>query len=180
MKKTAIVYARVSTSRQADDGLPVASQVEQCRSRAEALGSVVVHEFLDEGISGRTSRRPGFISALDYCSDHRVDFFICWSSSRFARNHIDAAINKRLLDKMGTKLVFVSQDFGETDESWLVESIVAIMDEQYSRSIAKDTRRSMIKNAADGFWNGGHVPDRSTMRTERLCVELPEGMLRVA
>jgi site-specific DNA recombinase len=154
----AVIYARVSTARQADDGLPVESQLAQCRAKAQALGAKVLEVFRDDGISGRTSKRPGFQAALDYCDDHRVDYFVCWSSSRFARNHIDAALNKRILEKSGAKLVFVSQDFGESDEAWMIESIVAIMDEQYSRSIAKDTRRSMAKNAEDGFWNGGNSP----------------------
>lgn len=154
----AVIYARVSTSRQADDGLPVESQIDQCRAKALALGASVLEVFRDDGISGRTSQRPAFLAAMDYCELNRVDYFVCWSSSRFARNHIDAALNKRVLEKSGTKLLFVSQDFGESDEAWMIESIVAIMDEQYSRSIAKDTRRSMAKNAADGFWNGGNVP----------------------
>ncbi len=157
-QKTAVVYARVSTVRQADDGLPVESQISQCREKAQALDSVVLEVFRDDGISGRTSKRPGFQAAIDYCEDRPVDFFVCWSSSRFARNHIDAALNRRIIEKTGAKLVFVSQDFGESDESWMIESIVAIMDEQYSRSIAKDTRRSMSKNAEDGYWNGGYVP----------------------
>lgn len=157
-EKTAVVYARVSTARQAEDGLPVESQIEQCRAKAAALGAHVREVFRDDGISGRTSNRPGFQAALDYCEEQRIDYFVCWSSSRFARNHIDAALNKRLLDRIGARLVFVSQDFGESDEAWMIESIVAIMDEQYSRSIAKDTRRSMAKNAKDGFWNGGNVP----------------------
>lgn len=157
-QKTAIIYARVSTARQAEDGLPVESQIGQCQSKAAALEAVVLEVFRDDGISGRTSKRPGFQAALDYCEDRPVDFFICWSSSRFARNHIDAALNRKIIEKTGAKLVFVSQDFGESDESWMIESIVAIMDEQYSRSIAKDTRRSMAKNAEDGFWNGGYAP----------------------
>lgn len=157
-EKSAVVYARVSTARQADDGLPVESQLEQCRAKAAALGARVLEVFRDDGISGRTTNRPAFQAALDYCDEQRIDYFVCWSSSRFARNHIDAALNKRLLEKSGVRLVFVSQDFGESDEAWMIESIVAIMDEQYSRSIAKDTRRSMAKNAVDGFWNGGNVP----------------------
>lgn len=56
------------------------------------------------------------------------------------------------------KLAYASQDFGESDDSWLTEAITEIIDEQYSRTVAKDTRRSMIKNAREGFWNGGHIP----------------------
>lgn len=34
----AVVYARVSTARQADDGLPVESQLGQCHAKALSLG----------------------------------------------------------------------------------------------------------------------------------------------
>lgn len=157
-EKTAIIYARVSTARQADDGLPVESQIEQCRVKAEALGARVLKVFRDDGISGRTSRRPAFQEAIDYCERQGVALFVCWSTSRFARNRLDAALHKRLLEKIGTRLVYASQDFGEGDDGWLAEAIIEVMDEQYSRNIAKDTRRSMAKNAVDGFWNGGHLP----------------------
>ena len=154
----AVIYARVSTARQADDGLPVASQIERCRDKAAALGAEVVKVFRDDGISGRTTQRPAFQEALDFCDRGGVDYFVCWSTSRFARNRLDAALNKRLLVKMGVKLAYASQDFGESDDAWLTEAITEIIDEQYSRTIAKDTRRSMAKNAQDGFFNGGLVP----------------------
>lgn len=158
MDKTAIIYARVSTARQAADGLPVASQIEQCRAKATALGARVLQVFRDDGKTGRTIKRKGLMDAFDFCEARSVDYFICWSTSRFARNRIDAAMNKRLLDKMGVRLAYASQDFGEGDDGWLSEAITEVIDEQYSRQIAKDTRRSMAKNAADGFWNGGHAP----------------------
>ena len=43
-KSRAVIYARVSSARQAEDGLPVQSQVEQCRAKAAALGAVEVRE----------------------------------------------------------------------------------------------------------------------------------------
>lgn len=158
MDKTAIIYARVSTARQAKDGLPVESQIEQCRAKAATLGAKVLHVFRDDGKSGRSIKRTGITAAFDFCETRPVDYFICWSTSRFARNRLDAAINKRLLDKMGVRLAYASQDFGDGDDGWLSEAITEVIDEQYSRQIAKDTRRSMAKNAADGFWNGGHAP----------------------
>ena len=75
----AVIYARVSTSRQADDGVPVESQIDQCRAKALALGASVLEVFRDDGISGRTSQRPAFLAAMDYCELNRVDYFVCWS-----------------------------------------------------------------------------------------------------
>lgn len=157
---TAVIYTRVSSVRQAEDGLPIASQLEQCRKKAAALGARIVREFADEGISGRTAEhRPEFMKAINYCQEFEVAYFIVWNSARFARNKIEAPLFKRQLRAKGTKLAYVSNDIDpHTDEGWLSESVMEMMDEFYSRSVSKDTKRSMLKNAADGFFNGGRVP----------------------
>ncbi|MCB5187414.1 recombinase family protein [Methylobacillus caricis] len=158
-KITAIVYGRVSTTRQAEDGLPVESQVEQGIKKAQSMDAELLKVFTDEGISGRTSKRPAFQQAIAFCALHKVTYFIVWSTSRFARNKLDAAAYKLELKRHGTKVIYASNDIdSETDEGWFSESIFEIVDEHYSRVISKDTRRSMMKNAADGFFNGGRVP----------------------
>jgi site-specific DNA recombinase len=154
MEKTAIVYARVSTVRQADDGLPIASQIEQATLKAAAMGAKLLKVFMDEGISGTTSKRPAFQDAVSFCAQANVDYFIVWSTSRFARNKLDAASYKQQLKRHGTRVVYVSCEIdSDTDEGWFSESIFEIVDEHYSRVISKDTRRSMLKNAADGYFN---------------------------
>ena len=158
-KKTAIIYARVSSAKQADEGISMESQIEQGQRKANELGASVLQVFRDEGVSGRTDRRPSFQRAISYCDDHKIDYFICWSTSRFARNKLDAASYKKILSQSGTKVVYVSVNIdSDTDEGWFSEAIFEIMDEHLSRQISKDTRRSMIKNAHDGYWNGGRVP----------------------
>lgn len=157
--KRAIIYARVSTVKQADDGLPIDSQVEQCRKKAEQLGAEVVRTFKDEGISGRNSDRPAFQEAVDYCGVFDIDYFIVWNTARFARNKIDAAAYKQVLRKGGTAIVYVASDIDAgSDAGWLAEGIFEMMDELYSRTVSKDTRRSMMKNARDGYYNGGPMP----------------------
>ena len=159
MEKTAIIYARVSSVRQAEDGLPIESQIEQGKNKAASLGATVLRVCKDEGISGRTSRRPAFQDAVQFCAERKVDYFIVWSTSRFARNKLDAASFKKILKSHGTRVVYVSVEIdNSTDEGWFSESIFEIVDEHYSRQISKDTKRSMMKNAGDGFFNGGRVP----------------------
>ncbi|EEG08189.1 recombinase family protein [Pseudogulbenkiania ferrooxidans] len=158
-KKTAIIYARVSTSRQADEGISIDSQIEQAEKKAAELGATVLRVFRDDGISGRTANRPAFQNAIQFCEGYDIDYFIVWNTSRFARNKLDAASHKKLLEGGGTKVVYVAVNIdNETDEGWFSESIFEIMDEHYSRQVSRDTRRSMLKNARDGFWNGGTVP----------------------
>lgn len=159
MNKKAIIYARVSSARQADEGLPIESQIDQAQKKADSLAAEVMRTFVDAGISGRTDDRPSFQDAILYCKAFSIDYFICWSTSRFARNKVDASLYKRDLEKSGTRVVYVSVDLDNTtDAGWMMESMLEIFDEHYSRQISTDTRRSMIKNAHDGGFNGGRPP----------------------
>jgi site-specific DNA recombinase len=158
-KQKAIIYARVSTQRQADDGLPVESQIEHAHRKAEVLNADVLRVFTDAGISGRTDDRPAFQEAVRYCKSFGIQYFICWSTSRFARNKLDAALYKKELEKSGTRVIYVSMDLdNRTDSGWMMESMLEIFDEHYSRQVSADTLRSMVKNARDGYFNGGRVP----------------------
>ncbi|MFN3303219.1 MAG: recombinase family protein [Roseateles sp.] len=157
--KRAVVYARVSTERQADEGLSIDSQIEACERRAQALNAAVVAVYRDEGISGTTDARPGFRAAINRCALRDVEYLICWSSSRFARDQHDAITYKRELQAYGTRLVYAQSDVDiNTHEGWLLDSMQQVIDENYSRQVSRDTKRSMMSAAADGFWMGGRVP----------------------
>lgn len=157
--KRAVIYARVSTERQADEGLSVDSQIEACRRKAAELGAAVLHVYRDDGISGRTDERPGFRAAIHHCTLARADYMLCWSSSRFARDQLDALTYKRELAAAGVRLVYASSsiDLG-TNEGWLADSFAQIIDEAYSRQVSSDTRRSMLSAAREGYFMGGRVP----------------------
>lgn len=57
--------------------------------------------FVDGGKTGRTDLCAAFQDALNYCVMMDVDYFITWSSSRFARNHLDAGKYKAMLAPPG-------------------------------------------------------------------------------
>lgn len=158
-QKTAVIYLRVSSVQQARKELPVESQLQHAQAKAKALGATVVAIFTDAGLSGRSDKRADFQEAIAYCEEHRPDYFIAWDTARFARNRIDAALYKQDLRRHGTDVVYVSMSIdSKTDEGWFVEALLEVMDESTSRRISKDTKRSMIKNAEEGFFNGGRVP----------------------
>ena len=157
--KRAIVYARVSTERQAEEGLSIDSQIDACQHKAAELGAVVLQVYRDDGISGTTDARPGFRAAINRCSAGDINFMVCWSSSRFARDQHDAITYKRELASHRTKLVYAHSSLDlETMEGWMLDSIQQVMDEGYSRQVSADTKRSMIKAAREGYFMGGRVP----------------------
>ncbi|MBU2979019.1 recombinase family protein [Alteromonas sp. C1M14] len=143
--------------KQAEKELPVQSQIEKCRQHAESLNADIKKVFTDEGISGTSDNRPAFQQAITYCENFDVDYFVCWSTSRFARNALEAKLNKRRLANSNTKIAYVSQNIDDGDSGFIYEGILELFDEYYSRQVSQDTKRSMIANAQKGFFNGGYV-----------------------
>ena len=158
--KTAIVYARVSTQRQADEGVSMDAQIEQCTARAQKLGARVVRVFRDDGISGKSVRgRAGFQAAVEYCAAAKVNYFVTWSTSRFARNAVDLFLFQDALKEGGTKLDCLNADVDDdTDAGFVNRMFFGTMDQLMSRAIARDTLRSQKRAASEGFFTGGRVP----------------------
>lgn len=157
--KTAIIYARVSTPGQVENELSLPSQIEECERKAAELGATVIRRFIEEGISAKTDNRPAFQDAIAFAELNQPDYLITWKTDRFARSRIDAPLYKARLDRAGVGIVYTAQEIDrKTDSGWLLEGMYEILDEYKSRTTAADTKRSMMKNARDGYFNGGAVP----------------------
>lgn len=140
----------------ADEELPVESQVEQCKSKAAVLGARIDRVFIDNGISGRYDDRAAFQDAIGYCELASPAYLITWSTSRFARNKVDAGMYKLRLARAGTEIIYASLNIDRnSDSGWMTEGVLELFDEFYSRQISADTIRSQVKNARDGYFNGG-------------------------
>jgi site-specific DNA recombinase len=157
--KKAVIYARVSTSRQAQDELPIEGQVDRCRRKADELDATVDQVFVDEGLSGATDQRPAFQNCIDYCELTTPDYLITWSTSRFSRSQYHAAVYKHRLDHAGVEIVYISLPIDRgTDSGFVLESVLSLFDEMTSRQIASDTKRSMMRLAGQGYFTGGTPP----------------------
>jgi DNA invertase Pin-like site-specific DNA recombinase len=63
MAKTAVIYLRVSTERQArkggsSEGYSIPAQRDACLRKAKELGAEVIAEYVDAGESARGADRP--------------------------------------------------------------------------------------------------------------------------
>jgi hypothetical protein len=149
------------------------------RKKAASLNAIVLEVFTDSGISGRTSQRADFRQRLSI-----VSCISQTTSSPGIPAGLPAIVLMRQFIKNlrahGTDVVYVSVEIdSKTDEGWMMEAMLELMDENTSRRISKDTKRSMIKNAQDGFFNGGHVPYGYKLEKEgqrkRLAIDENEG-----
>lgn len=84
----AILYTRVSTTKQAQEGDSLDAQESRLRQYATFRGFDTVDVISDEGLSGKTTARPGFQRVMDAVNARTVDAVIVYSLSRFARNTV--------------------------------------------------------------------------------------------
>ncbi|MGB1698152.1 MAG: recombinase family protein [Thermoplasmatota archaeon] len=65
METRVALYTRVSTEDQAKEGFSLDAQIERLRMFAAAQGWVVAAEYIDEGHSGRTIKRPKYQQMME-------------------------------------------------------------------------------------------------------------------
>lgn len=78
------LYTRVSTEDQAKEGFSLDAQLERLRFYAKAQGWEVAGEYVDEGHSGRTTKRPQYTRMMDEIG--RWDTLLVLKMDRIHRN----------------------------------------------------------------------------------------------
>ena len=83
----ALIYVRVSTARQASEGIGLDAQEAKCTAHAERMGWPVLNVFRDEGISGKDGieARPGLAALLQMAKQTPGAVVVVYSVSRLAR-----------------------------------------------------------------------------------------------
>jgi DNA invertase Pin-like site-specific DNA recombinase len=80
-KTRVALYCRISTKDQ-DVGL----QIEELRTVAAQRGLAITAEFVDEGISGTTARRPAMDALMAAAHRGEFDVVLVWRFDRFGRS----------------------------------------------------------------------------------------------
>jgi DNA invertase Pin-like site-specific DNA recombinase len=151
--KIAAAYIRVSTDDQVE--YSPESQRKALYAYAKAHDMIIPEEyvFADEGISGRSTRRPAFQRMIGTAKLRPAPFevILVWKFSRFARNREDSIVYKSMLRKQcGIEVVSVSEPVGEDKTSILIEALLEAMDEYYSINLAEEVVRGMSEKARRG------------------------------
>lgn len=149
----AVMYLRVSTKEQAEEGYSIAAQAEACRRFVADKGWELVDEFVDRGESARTADRPQFQLMLNrLAEDGSVRYLVVHKLDRLARNLEDHVSVRAMLRKAGVELVSVSESLEATASGKLVEGILASIAEFYSANLSQEIRKGINQKAAEGGW----------------------------
>lgn len=82
-------YVRVSTERQADEGVSLDAQRAKLRAHCAALDLELVAIEADEGVSAKTLDRPALQRALTMLREHRADALLVPKLDRLTRRVVD-------------------------------------------------------------------------------------------
>ena len=155
----AVLYARVSSEKQAEKDLSIKAQIKELRRYAEKHGFDIVNIYIDEAKSARTANRPAFQDMISLAKQKNPPFkaVLVWKLSRFARNREDSILYKSLLKKKGIQLISINERIEDSPSGKMLEGMLEVVDEFYSNNLASDTMRGMKENASRGYLNGGSV-----------------------
>ena len=158
--KRVVIYARVSTKRQAQNDLSVPDQIAHAERWIAEQGAIMVKSFVDGGASATNDNRPEFqkMIAEAKADDGQIDVILVHSLSRLFRNALHFMQYKAQLARHRVKIVSITQSFGDDPASELAVGMLALFDEYHSAENSKHVRRTMLANAARGFWNGQTPP----------------------
>ena len=154
------------------------SQLEKIREYAKRNDYILPDEyiFIDEGISGRTTKRPAFNKMIGIAKTKPKPFdaILLWKFSRFARNREDSIVYKSMLRKQcGIDVISISENIGDDKMSVIMEAMIEAMDEYYSINLGEEVRRGMNEKVQRGepvtipsfgyaIENGNYIPDTET------------------
>lgn len=116
---------------------------------------IVIEEYCDRAISGKTDNRPEFQRLIKDSDKKQFDAVIMYTLDRFARNRYDSAMYKAKLKKNGVKLLYAAQPMPDTPETIILESLMEGLAEYYSENLARGVKRGLTENALAGVSTGG-------------------------
>jgi len=184
-----LLYARVSTDKQAQKDLSIPAQIAAMKEYARRNGWKVVGHFVDEGESARTAERPELKRLIQHCKENKnVGIVLVHKIDRLARNLVDYATIKAVLKQKGIRLVSISEPFDDNPVGHLLENIIASISEWYSANLGEEIKKANLAKLQRGEWphkpplgyqsvkgeNGRakHLPDAKTAPLVKQAFEL--------
>ena len=148
---TVAIYARVSSSQQAEAGT-IASQIEALLERVRENGLVVDDElkFIDDGYSGSTLVRPALERLRDLAAAGAIDRLYVHSPDRLARKYAYQVLLMEELQRCGVEVKFLNHEMDPSPEQELLLQVQGVVAEYERAKIMERGRRGKRHAARRG------------------------------
>jgi DNA invertase Pin-like site-specific DNA recombinase len=148
----AIIYTRVSTDEQVENGTSLEGQYASCVAKAKAIGAEVVAHYEDAGVSGGYYfARPGIQKALSDLEAGKAQILITTRIDRFSRDREHQATMKKRIERAGGRLIFCEMDFDDSPEGELAENVLGDFAHYYRKYFRSQSMKGKRRLAEKGI-----------------------------
>ena len=126
-QKRAVLYCRVSTKEQVEEGNSLVTQERICREYASKNGYDIAEVFIEQGESAKTADRTELKKLKAFCSDKKngVAIVIVYKLDRISRNTDDYSQIRLFLKHYGVEIKSTSEHFENTPVGRFLENTMA-------------------------------------------------------
>ena len=171
----AIIYTRVSTKNQAEEGYSLAGQEKDCKSFAEMNGYKVSKVFVEKGESAKTQDRPELQNLMKFCVANKknIDAIIIWKIDRLTRDIKDFYDLQGFFTKLNIRVLFARENNGNSATDKLTRNLMEVLAQYENDQKAERVTNGMKTAFLQGHWlwrapigyimkNGNIEPDPKT------------------
>jgi site-specific DNA recombinase len=144
-----VIYARVSSREQQEEGYSLAAQLKACYEFCEREHLVPKAEFVEVESAGKTGRRR-FGEMLDFLiANPDVRTVVAHKLDRLYRNFRDAMT---LEEDLGARARYVVTDIPDTPQGELLRDVNLSVSKYYLNNLREEVKKGMDEKVAQGGW----------------------------
>ena len=153
--KPAVIYTRVSTRRQVEEGGSLEAQEARCRAYCASHGMDVIAVYSDEGVCGARSDRKGLSAAADHVTACQGTL-VFYAMSRIARGTKMMIEFADDMGKRGANLASVSEPLDTSSATGIMFfQIMSVLNEFERNQLRERTREALQRKIELGECAGG-------------------------
>jgi site-specific DNA recombinase len=125
--KKAVIYCRVSSKEQVEDGNSLVTQERICTEYAKKNGYEIAQIFIEKGESAKNADRTQLKAMLAYCTTKKnsIEAVISYKVDRVARNIDDYRQIRLILKKHDVEIKSTTEHFEDNPAGRFMENIIA-------------------------------------------------------
>jgi site-specific DNA recombinase len=143
------IYARVSTANQEEEQT-IQNQIGVMRDYAQSNGYVIVREYLDEGWSGDTLKRPALDDLRQDAKGNLWQGILIYDPDRLARRYSYQELVIDELREAGIEVIFVTVSAPKNSEDKILYGVRGLFAEYERAKIAERFRLGKLRKVKEG------------------------------